>query len=69
MTKEEKYQYFYQRLRKIVRLYIIDENYQVDIDKLFSMGKEIDLTSEQIIKIFQKELQNYPAPYRGMKNE
>lgn len=66
MNKQEKFQYFNQRLHQIVFRYITEAEYQVDTDKLIAMGKEVDLSSEQVIQMFQEELNKYTNQYKGM---
>ncbi len=66
MNKQEKLQYFNQRLHQIVLRYVTEAEYQVDTDKLMAMGKEVDLSSEQVIQMFQEELNKYTNQYKGM---
>ena len=66
MNKQEKFQYFNQRLHQIVLRYVTEAEYQVDTDKLIAMGKEVDLSSEQVIQMFQEELNKYTNQYKGM---
>lgn len=66
MNKQEKLQYFNQRLHQIVLRYVTEAEYQVDTDKLMAMGKEVDLSSKQVIQMFQEELNKYTNQYKGM---